>query len=114
MEQLTKYYVIEASVFALQLNEKNQAAIIQTISDAVKAQEIVDLNIELLKPTDKVYTIEFRQASSSVVNTLKEGQYFVKSSKGYTVMSSDEFEATYTSDPKASGVFLDKGAVLRV
>ena len=57
MEQLTKYYVIEASVFALQMNEKNQAAIIQTISDAVKAQEIVDLNIELLKPTDKVYTI---------------------------------------------------------
>ena len=29
-------------------------------------------------------------------------------------MNSDEFEATYTSDPKASGVFLDKGAVLRV
>ena len=48
MEQLTKYYVIEASVFALQMNEQNQAAIIQTISDAVKAQEIVDLNIELL------------------------------------------------------------------
>ena len=114
MNELQKFYVIEATLYALQMNEANQAAIIQTISDAVKAQVIVDLNIELAKPNDKVYTITFRQASSSVINTLKEGQYFVKNSKGFTVMNSEDFEEAYTSEFKSSGVFLDKGAVLRV
>lgn len=109
---LLDYYVIENHIQALEHTEANQPTIIKILSDAVIAGEIVDLNTELAKTTDRVYSITFRQKSETQVKSLTEGQYFIKNSAGFTVSDAKTFTATYSLDESETPV-LDAGVRLR-
>lgn len=111
-ESLLDYYVVESHIQGLEHTEANQAAIINVLSDAVITGDVVDLNIELAKATDKVYTITFRQKSNTQEMSLTAGMFFVKNSAGYTVIDAETFNATYKSSDGEAPI-LDAGVRLR-
>lgn len=110
--ELLDYYVIESHIQGLEHIEANQATIIKVLSDAVAAGDVVSLDIELAKATDKVYTITFRQKSDTQEVSLTEGMFFVKNSKGFTAIDAETFNATYKSNDGEAPV-LDSGVRLR-
>jgi hypothetical protein len=95
MADFVPYRYIESEVTALQLTEDNQAAIIKKLSDDFKAELLSRLDIELKKPTDKVYTITFRYKADSTEQVLLPTNYLVVLSKGVIVLEEDQFNKSY-------------------
>lgn len=108
------WHFINASVYALQLTNETQPTLLAALFDRVADGHISTIDLRLATATDTVYTIKFKEKTSSQELTLGATDYLVlRPDDTLAVLDEAELRKDYT-DKLESGIYLDQGAVLRV
>lgn len=113
-EGFKAWYFINASIYALQLTEKNQPAVLDALFNRLASGIVADINLSLANATDSTYTIRFREKTSSSEQTLASPNYLVMRPDNTLVVLDEQTLRTEYTDVLEGGIYLDQGAVLRV
>lgn len=113
-EGFKAWYFINASIYALQLNDKNQQALLDALFDKLADGSVADVNLSLANATDATYTVTFREKTSSNDLVLAAPNYLVLRPDGTLAVLSEEALRTEYTDTLENGIYLDQGAVFRV
>ena len=113
-EGFKAWYFINASIYALQLTEKNQPAVLDALFNRLASGIVADINLSLANATDSTYTIRFREKTSSNELTLASPNYLVMRPDNTLVVLDEQTLRTEYTDVLEGGIYLDQGAVLRV
>lgn len=113
-EGFKAWYYINASVYALQLTEANQAAVVSALFDRLAAGHIAKINMSLASATDGTYAITFREKTSTKDMVLTAPNYLVLRPDNTLIVLDENTLRTEYTDKLEGGVYLDQGAVLRI
>lgn len=108
------WYFINASIYALQLTEENQASVLEALFNRLDAGLIAKINLSLSAATDTTYSITFREKSSTKDMVLSAPNYLVLRPDNTLIVLDEATLKTEYTDTLETGVYLDHGAILRV